>query len=242
MSDTTKPWLGYSLELDNQYYLKFTESRMIQKFNHARRCLDKVFQVLTDPFTKLRIWSVYISPIIEWFLPVIATKKRHELAGSNKIESFQHQTLCSVFGALQSVSRKNLCKVACIRPTYQRLLKLGSRLRRFVTTSTESLTTPQDNQVISTYSLRSGELERGTKWKNIEKKDFTDNIIMLKDELEELESNDSSIMGRYERDSVHRIKFNKISAKIAIIRLNKIARNNWRTSVEGVDLVAAEEI
>ena len=111
-------WLGYSLELDNQYFLKFTESRMIQKFNHARRCMDKVFQHLTDAYTKLRIWTVYISPIIEWFLPVIATKKRHEFAGTNKIESFQHQTLCSVFGALQSVKRIELCKVACIRPTY----------------------------------------------------------------------------------------------------------------------------
>ena len=242
MSDTTKPWLGYSLELDNQYYLKFTESRMIQKFNHARRCLDKVFQVLTDPFTKLRIWTVYISPIIEWFLPVIATKKRHELAGSNKIEAFQHQTLCSVFGALQGVSRTNLCTVACIRPVNQRLMKIGNRLRKFVTTNLEDLLSIEENQVVSRYNLRSGNHARASKWTNVENRDFTDQIIILQDELNAVQTADPSIFGRFERDSPHRVKFNKTHAKTEIARLNRAARLNWQNHAANGSSVHTENI
>ena len=228
-------WLGYSLELTNQYYLKFTETRMIQKFNFARQCMDNVFQHLTDQYTKLRIWSVYISPIIEWFLPVIAINKRHEFAGSNKIQAFQHSTLGSVFGALQSVSRIKLCKVACVRPINQRLLKLGNRLREFVTTSTQDLLTEPINHVASTYNLRSGHYNRASKWVNVETKDFTDQVIMLQDELNTIQVHDESIMGRFERDSRHRVKFNKVSAKLEIIRLNRIARNNWENSARNAE-------
>jgi len=66
----------------------------------------------------------------------------------------------------------------------------------------------------------------------VENRDFTDQIIILQDELNAVQTADPSTFGRFERDSIHRIKFNKIHAKAEIIRLNRIARDNWLAHAE----------
>jgi len=55
---------------------------------------------------------------------------------------------------------------------------------------------------------------------------------MLEDELKTIQTADESTMGRYESNSRHRVKFNKISAKLEIVRLNRIARDNWNNHIQ----------
>ena len=135
-------WLGYTLELTTQHYLKFTETNMIGKFYEAKRNLENIYQYLTDEYTKLQIWKIYISPIVEWFLPCIAHKKRHGLTQNNRIESFQLQTLCLALRASTKIGTVKIDEIAYIRPVKFRLLTMGSRLAEHVPRSaTELMTT-----------------------------------------------------------------------------------------------------
>ena len=216
-------WLGYTLELTTQHYLKFTETNMIGKFYEAKRNLENIYQYLSDEYTKLQIWKIYIAPIIEWFLPCIAHKKRHELAQNNKIESFQLQTLCLALRASTKIGTTKINEVACIRPVKLRLLTMGSRLAKHVPRAAAELMTTQPNQVNSAYGLRSGMQQRHCVWTNAEFKNFTDQIIILK---EEFKNTDERLLGRFQRDSRHRVKFNKHEIRSTISSLNSQVRSH----------------
>ena len=89
-----------------------------------------IFQYLRSISTRRRIFRVYISPIIEWYLPVIMTK--HKTAGSkaNVIESFQHQMLALVSGACTKTNAADLAKIMVETPVDIKLGKLCSRHRK----------------------------------------------------------------------------------------------------------------
>ena len=104
-------WLGYSLKLHNDGRLEFSDKRMKERFKYAVSLAKSIFQYVRSIFIRWRIFKVYISPIIDWFIPVIALKPRHELAAANEVEQFQHNMLCLVTGASTFVSARKLADV-----------------------------------------------------------------------------------------------------------------------------------
>ena len=67
----------------------------MHKFMGAKGMVRSVFQYIKSEFVRWRIFEVYVAPIIEWYLPTIALKPKHDLAKLNMVDSFQHQMLCN---------------------------------------------------------------------------------------------------------------------------------------------------
>ena len=221
-SKTEFVWLGYSLKIDNQGYLTFTETRMNSSFANTRRMLNNTCQYCTRTGILMKIWKVYVAPVIEWYLPVIFTKRRDAGAYSHKIDSHQHQTLCTVLSCSDRLSKKDICKVACVKPIKLKAQAMGARLRKHVPRSTVDLQEVQSNQIVSTYNLRTQQLEEPSVWNNIEKKCFTDQIIMLHDEYDEIPED---LKNKYNSKSVHCVRFDEVNARAEIRRLTMILRN-----------------
>ena len=101
-------WLGYSLKITVDHRLIFTDTKVLARFKRTLGMARSVFQYVSSMYVRWRIFRVYISPIIEWYLPVVAHKPRHELAWNNILESFQHQMLALVTGASTKASTTGL--------------------------------------------------------------------------------------------------------------------------------------
>ena len=52
-----------------------------------------IFQNVRSEYVRWRIFTVYIAPIIEWYLPTITHLPRHDLAKNNPWRAFN--TKCS---------------------------------------------------------------------------------------------------------------------------------------------------
>ena len=123
-------WLGYSLRLDHHGFLKFTESRMKQRFQATRLAFENTNQYLTNIAVKRKIWEVYVSSVIEWFLPVIGYHRRDNLASINSIESFQNSTLSTALNISKYVGRKKINSIAVTKPVIFKLRAMGKRLKK----------------------------------------------------------------------------------------------------------------
>ena len=51
---------------------------------------------------------VYIKPIVEWFVPVVALNKKTDRKKMDPLEAFQHQALAAVLKMTKNVSRFEL--------------------------------------------------------------------------------------------------------------------------------------
>ena len=79
------------MKMTRDAFLVLTENRMKQRFADAEKKMLDCFQYISSLKIRRRIWQVYISPIIEWFLPVIMTRPNHTLASANAAEVYQHR-------------------------------------------------------------------------------------------------------------------------------------------------------
>ena len=99
---------------------------------------------------------------------------------------------------------------------------MGNRLAKHVPRAPTDLMTTRQGQVNSEYELRSGTQHRHCIWTNAEFKNFTDQIIILEDEFKKT---DEKLIGKFQRNSKHRIKFNKQEIRATISRLNSQIRS-----------------
>ena len=177
-------WLGYSLRLTKDHRLMFTDTKMIARFKHTLAVARSVFQYVRSMYVRWRIYKVYIAPIIDWYLPVVAHKPRHDLAKNNAIESFQHQLLSLVTGASSKVSTAGLTNVCFEPPVAFKLKRLCARLDDYVYRDIAQLRTGGTYGVPSgtQRSLRSG-IVSVSAWPGADRKDFGDNIVTLAEDF-----------------------------------------------------------
>ena len=79
-------WLGFSLRLDRQNMVVFTFSRIQQKKFKLLSYLRYITSVSENPTIKMKIYEVYVRPILEYFAIC------YELTGH--LQSFQLECLC----------------------------------------------------------------------------------------------------------------------------------------------------
>ena len=115
-------------------------------------------QYLSNPFTKWRIYRVYIAPVIDWFLPVVFGKRKHDLQKANDLESFQHKCLCDIFNATINISRTGLEKAVGERSILLKTQVLASRLAKYVSRKDNEMRRGTDalNESIIQMNLRGG--------------------------------------------------------------------------------------
>ena len=190
-------WLGYSLKITQDHRLMFTETKMLARFKRTLGMVRSVFQYVSSLYVRWRIYKVYISPIIDWYLPVIAHKPRHALAQNNSVESFQHQLLALVTGASTSASTKGLEQVCEEPPVSFKLRRLCSRLDQYVfrnpTVPGAQLSQPLQHEE---RVLRSGVRVIEKDPVLTDRKDFGDNIYLLAKEF----ASDTASRDKYVRN------------------------------------------
>ena len=146
----------------------------------AKSMIRSVFQYIKSEFVRWRIYKVYVAPIIEWYLPTIALKPKHDLAKLNVVESFQHQMLCMVSGACTKSSSKRLAEVMAEAPVSFKLTKLCHSLKRRIHRDRNALMGAHESEGSQGVTLRS-QKTISRKWTGVDKRDFGDAIFTLGD-------------------------------------------------------------
>ena len=185
-------WLGQSLKLVAENYLIITENRMKQRFMDVAKKVDDLFQYERSPLIRRKVYMVYVRPTIEWFLPVIMTKSQRELATSNAIEVFQQKMLAKIFGLPSTVSRHALNKHAAEPSVKEKVITIANRLSRHYPRDSKYLQYGNANVAIAQaqpLQMRNRNVVRLNFWKNMDKKDFGDQVTFLQSKILENSTN-----------------------------------------------------
>ena len=181
-------WLGQSLMLVMDNYLIITENRMKQRFMDVTKKVEDLFQYERSPLIRRKVYMVYVRPTIEWFLPVIMLKSQRELATSNSIEIFQQRMLAKIFSLPNTVSRHALNK-HCAEPSVkEKVITMANRLAKHYPRNSKYLQYGLANVATvqsETLNMRSRNVVRMNFWKNVDKKDFGDQVTFLKSTIVE---------------------------------------------------------
>ena len=121
-------------------HLVLTDSRMIQRFETSKRTTRDMYQYMTSLFARWKVYKTFVGPIIEWFLPVMLTARMDSLAIKNKIEVFQHQSLCDALMLPRTVSREKLEKLVREKPIRIKMMIMAKRLSEHVNREISDLT------------------------------------------------------------------------------------------------------
>ena len=221
-------WLGYSFHFSDDLFLQLTTSKMNQRFESSRRMILDIFQYVHSPIIRRRIYQVHISPIVDWFLPVVMTGPTHELAKANKCASFQYDILSMVIGVCRNCSAADLHEQLAVKPANFKLREMAFRLSDFIfRDQTKIYLGGQTSSPGVTMNLRSGTVKSVIPWSGAEKRDLGDRIYILASEFEEM---DTSIKEKYNKKSDKRQTFDVNKAAAWARRVNSAIQNRMKPS------------
>ena len=106
-------WLGYSLELSGSGRLCFTTEKILSKKFTILHYTKDIFQYAPELTTKRKIFMVYISPIIDYYIPSVIQNNWNK---DNCLTKLQHQLLCDLAGVPITASRLGLERALNIVP------------------------------------------------------------------------------------------------------------------------------
>ena len=111
-------------------------------------------QYINSINVKRKVYQVYVSPVIEWFIPTVLTGKQHQLSAANVIEKYQQKCLSVVAGVCGKVSRTELNDICGIRSARESCTMVAKRLVKFYKRDVEYLKGEQTAARIVTRSSR----------------------------------------------------------------------------------------
>ena len=167
--------LGYSLEI-NSNFLNFTATRMNSRFHTTFEKFHSMCQYINSINVKRKVYQVYVSPVIDWFIPTILTGKQHDLSASNVIEKYQQKCLAVVAGVCGKVSRTELNDICGTRSTRDNCTIVAGRLVKFYKRDIEYL---KGEQTAARLVTRSRAVMTDRIWKNIEFDDIGDKVNFI---------------------------------------------------------------
>ena len=128
-------WLGYSLQMkDND--LIFNKTKFTMKKNEIRNYCRDIFQYAPTISIKRRIFTVYIAPIIDYYLPALIMTNQNM---ANDLELFQKEILKQVLGVPRSCPGNQVEKVLKILPVSKRLERACERYEKYLITEPSNL-------------------------------------------------------------------------------------------------------
>ena len=101
-------WLGNTFELSKKFELKMSEKQLDCKIAATKKHMNDMFSYFKFTPHRLRIYKVYINPIIDFFLlQYIMNNNKIELNEVDKLSNFQHFCLARVLGTYPEALRKS---------------------------------------------------------------------------------------------------------------------------------------
>lgn len=165
-------WLGYSFNLAENR-LSFTRRRMNARLENARRDCQKVFQLIKSTAVRRRVFQVYVRPVIDWFVPVVALNKRADHKAMDPLERFQHITMAAVLKSPTSVSRVEMIKTMHETSINTKITLFALRWSYLFKRDLNKFK-PNGTSASSSMNLRSGRTVVVEKWPKADKSDFGD--------------------------------------------------------------------
>ena len=204
-------WLGHSIRISDNFLI-ISDTKMRQRFQDIKNKLCNVYQYIGDTNIRMKIWKTYVSPIVDWYIPVLFIKPHHDQATANKIEVFVHQTLCWTLKVSRSAPRTQVLENAAERPVKFRVMATAARLRTFAPRTDEELRKGSTAEYASTMGLRSGKTKNAAvkEFPNTEAKDLGDRMHILNDKYQKLPK---ELVDSFDRDSASYKKFDPEQAR-----------------------------
>ena len=172
-------WLGYSLGIQENY-LVFTPKRMRSRFKTVYEKFHSMCQYIQSINVKRKIYEVYVSPVVDWFIPTILTGKWHALTSrKNEVEIFQQKCLAVVVGVCKNVCRTELNKVCGFYSVFDNCTRVAMRTTKFYERDISYLKGEGENLVLGGMSLRSGTITENRVWINCDHFDLGDRIHFI---------------------------------------------------------------
>ena len=140
-------------------------------------------QYINSVNVKRKVYQVYISPVIDWFIPTILTGKQHDLSAANVIEKYQQKCLAVVAGVCGKVSRVELNDICGFRSTKDNCIIVAGRLVKFYKRDIPYLKGPETSARMVT---RSRAVVMDRIWKNIEHNDIGDKVNFIHENRPEI--------------------------------------------------------
>ena len=168
-------WLGYSLEISNNFF-NFTPTRMTSRFYTVFEKFHSMCQYINSINVKRKVYQVYVTPVIDWFVPTTLTGKKHDLSVANAIEKFQQKCLAVVAGVCGKVSRVELNKICGFRSTRENSILVASRLVKFYKRDIVYL---KGEQTAAGMVTRSNRVVIDKIWKNMKYNDIGDMVNFI---------------------------------------------------------------
>ena len=109
--------------------LLFDEDFFAQKEQVIREYIADIFQYAPTLNIKLRIFKVYIAPILEYFLPSII---RSNVNQTNTMEKFQHEILCKALEIPRTANMTKILQVLKISSISEKLENACLRYRNYI--------------------------------------------------------------------------------------------------------------
>ena len=169
-------WLGYSFNL-LKGRLNFTRRRMNARLENARRDCMKVFHLISSTAVRRRVFQVYVRPVIDWFVPVVALNKRADHKSMDPLERFQHTIMAAALKCPNGVSRHELIKTLHETSINTKITLFAQRWSFLFKRSVEKLKGDIVSQT-KRMTLRSGKIIIPKKWTGADPLDFGDMMVV----------------------------------------------------------------
>ena len=199
-------WLGYSLTIDDNHHLIFTDTKMVKRFQRTTLLMYDVFQYIESIHVRWKIYRVYICPVIEWYLPAIMTEramKQDTFKPSTQIEIFQQKCLSEVLRVPHTVGRYDLNRIMGEKSVKQKVGLAATRLSSFCKRNLNSL--KWKNGIIPDGTATRSGRNVQARWDGVEEGDLGDWMHMLAEQCRNEENYGSE-------DKLE--KFDEMKAKI----------------------------
>ena len=119
-------WLGNTFELTINHHLLMTDKQLNKRQMECTRFMQDIFSYATDTKTRIRIYKVWVDPVIEFFTlrEAFLSKVDGESSDLN-LTRFQHKSICLVFNLKTRGADMQLTRNIIYEP------ELAQKTRRF---------------------------------------------------------------------------------------------------------------
>ena len=121
-------WLGYDLTLTDDYRLEFDAAKIKAKINSIMNIRSKFMQFTSKIGIRWRLYTVFISPFIELYLPLVIQESHS--AQTTTVHNLQHRSVCAALGLPWTAGRRELEIKLGLKSVEEKAQRLATRLIR----------------------------------------------------------------------------------------------------------------
>ena len=161
-------WLGNTFELTLNHLLLMTDKQLNKRQTECTRFMHDIFGYATDIRTRIRIFKVWVNPVIEFFtLREAFNAKEDGQPTDTNLSSFQHKSICLIFNIKTRAADMQLTRNIIYEPAVeQKTRRFCRKILDFtrVHQATQKLIALQNTTNINQLQIRNRTVNINTLW------------------------------------------------------------------------------